>query len=132
MVQHLPALVTLLTMLLLFGCMVAVGLARTRYGVEAPAISGEPGFERAWRVQMNTLENTVMFLPALWLATHYGFPLWAGVIGLVWLLGRAWYALSYLKDARRRGPGFMLSMLAWAALMALAAWGIGRAMLLPG
>lgn len=132
MAQHLPALVTLLTMLLLFGCMTAVGLARTRYGIEAPAISGDARFERAWRVQMNTLENTVMFLPALWLAAHYGFALWAGMAGLVWLLGRSWYALAYLKEASRRSAGFLLSMLAWAVLMALAAWGLGRAMLLPG
>lgn len=127
---HLPALVTLLTMLLLLATTWAVGHARHKYGIKAPAISGDPAFERAYRVQMNTLESTVMFLPTLWLAAHYGFSGWAGVAGLAWLVGRAWYALAYLKDAGKRGPGFSLGMLAWAALLVMAVIGVARAMLL--
>ena len=127
---HLPALVSLLTMLLLLATTWAVGHARDKYGIKAPAISGDPAFERAYRVQMNTLESTVMFLPTLWLAAHYGFSGWAGVAGLAWLVGRAWYALAYLKDASKRGPGFSLGMLAWAALLVMAVIGVGRAMLL--
>ncbi|HEY1589317.1 MAG TPA: MAPEG family protein, partial [Rhodanobacter sp.] len=92
---HLPALVTLLTVLLLLGTMWVVGRARDKYGIKAPAVSGDPAFERAYRVQMNTLENTVMFLPVLWLAATYGFSGWAGIAGLVWLVGRVWYALAY-------------------------------------
>ena len=42
----------------------------------------DPAFERAYRVQMNTLESTVMFLPTLWLAANYGFSGWAGVAEL--------------------------------------------------
>lgn len=127
---HLPALVTLLTVLLLFGTLFAVGRARGKYAIKAPAISGHPAFERAYRVQMNTLENTVMFLPTLWLAAHYGFSGWAGVAGLVWILGRIWYALAYLQDAGKRGPGFVLGMLGWAATLVMACIGVGRAMLL--
>ncbi|MBE1160040.1 MAPEG family protein [Dyella acidiphila] len=127
--QNLPALVTLLTLLLLFGTVYAVGHARGKYGIQAPATSGHPGFERAYRVQMNTLENAVMFLPALWLAAHYGYVLWAGVAGLVWILGRSWYALAYLQDAKKRGPGYLVSMIGWAAVMVMAALGLGRAML---
>nr|WP_225737263.1 MAPEG family protein [Dyella acidiphila] len=129
MIQNLPALVTLLTLLLLFGTVYAVGHARGKYGIQAPATSGHPGFERAYRVQMNTLENAVMFLPALWLAAHYGYVLWAGVAGLVWILGRSWYALAYLQDAKKRGPGYLVSMIGWAAVMVMAALGLGRAML---
>ncbi len=81
---HLPALVTLLTVLLLFGTMWAVGRARSKYNIKAPAISGDAAFERAYRVQMNTLESTVMFLPTLSLAARYAFSGWAGVAGLVW------------------------------------------------
>jgi uncharacterized MAPEG superfamily protein len=125
---HLPAVVTLLTMLLLLGTMWAVGHARGKYGIKAPATSGDPAFERAYRVQMNTLEQTVMFLPTLWLAAHYGFSGWAGVAGLVWIVGRVWYALAYLKDPAKREPGFMLGMLSWAALLVMATIGVGRAM----
>jgi glutathione S-transferase len=126
---QLPALVTLLTILLLFGTLFVVGRARDRHGIKAPAISGHIAFERAYRVQMNTIENTVMFLPTLWLAAHYGFGLWAGVAGLIWLVGRVWYAVAYLNDAGKRGPGFALSLLGWAALLIMAGIGVGRAML---
>jgi uncharacterized membrane protein YecN with MAPEG domain len=127
MIQNLPALVILLTILLQFATVYAVGRARTKYGIHAPAISGHPAFERAYRVQMNTLENTVMFLPTLWLAVHYGYVLWAGVAGLVWIAGRVWYALAYLQDAGKRGPGYMLSMAGWAASLVMALIGLGRA-----
>lgn len=127
---NLPALVALLTVLLLFGTMILVGRARVRCGIKAPAVSGHPDFERAYRVQMNTLEASVMFLPTLWLASSYGMPLWAGIVGLVWLLGRIWYAVAYSMDAAKRGPGFAVGMLAWAVLLVMAAIGLGRAMML--
>jgi len=128
---ELPALVTLLTVLLLFGTMFVTGKARGKYDIKAPAISGHPGFERAYRVQMNTIENTVMFLPVLWLAATHGFGgLWAGTAGLVWLVGRSWYALAYLNDPASRGGGFVVSMLGWAALVLMAGIGIVRAMMI--
>jgi uncharacterized MAPEG superfamily protein len=126
---HLPALVTLLTVLLLFGTMWAVGHARGKYGVKAPATTGDPAFERAYRVQMNTLEATVMFLPTMWRAAHYGFTGWAGIAGLVWLVGRVWDALAYLRDASKRGPGYLVSMLGWAAALVMACIGVARAMM---
>ncbi len=127
---HLPALVTLLTVLLLFGTMWAVGHARGKYGVKAPATTGDPAFERAYRVQMNTLEQTVMFLPLMWLAANYGFTGWAGLAGLVWIVGRVWYAVAYLAEAGKRGPGFTLGMIAWAAVLVMAVVGVGRAILI--
>lgn len=129
MTSQLPAVVTLLTLLLMFATVWMVGRARERYGIKAPSISGDPAFERAWRVQMNTLENATMFIPALWLAAQYVDPLWAGIAGMVWLIGRVWYALAYVRDATRRGPGYMVSMLAWAVLMLMAAGGIGMAIM---
>lgn len=127
---HLPALVTLLNVLLLFGTAWAVGSARGKYAIKAPATTGHPLFERAYRVQMNTLENTVLFLPTLWLAAHYGFSGWAGVAGLVWIVGRVWYALAYLKDPAKRGPGLLVGMFGWLVLLALACIGVGRALLI--
>ena len=71
---HWAALLTLATLALLFGCVWYVGAARGKYKVAAPATTGPEPFERAFRVQMNTLENAVLFLPALWLATLYFSP----------------------------------------------------------
>jgi glutathione S-transferase len=126
---HLPALITLLTVLLLFGTTLAVGRARGKYAIKAPATSGHPAFERAYRVQMNTLESTVIFLPTLWLAANYGFSGWAGIAGLVWIVGRVWYALAYLKEPTKRGPGFAVAMLGWLALLVMAGIGVGHALM---
>ncbi|WP_426663433.1 MAPEG family protein [Rhodanobacter aciditrophus] len=129
MLQQLPALVTLLTVLLMAGTAFAVGHARVKYGIKAPATSGHPAFERAFRVQMNTLEAAVMFLPLLWLAAHYGLGGWAGIAGLVWVAGRTWYAAAYLREASKREGGFTLGALAWIAVLVLAVIGAGRALL---
>ena len=129
MKENLPALVTLFAVLLMFATAFAVGRARGRYKIQAPATSGHPAFERAFRVQMNTLEAALLFLPTLWLAAHYGFAFWAGLAGLVWLAGRTWYAMSYLREAAKRGSGFAIGMVAWAATLLMALAGLGRAML---
>ncbi len=129
MIQQLPALVTLLNVLLQFATLVLVGRARGKYEIKAPAVSGHPLFERAYRVQMNTLEGTLMFLPVLWLAAYYGFPLWAGVLGLAWVLGRVSYMVGYMRDPSRRAFGFMLSTFCWGALGVLAGFGWLRAAL---
>jgi len=119
-----PALITLGALALLFGCAWFVGAARARYKVSAPATTGPAEFERAYRVQMNTLENVVLFLPALWLATLYFSPRIAAGLGAVWLVARIWYAFAYARDARARGTPFVIAFLAWGALMILAAWGV--------
>ena len=129
MALHLPAVVVLLTILLQVGTMWATGKAREKFGIKAPAISGHPGFERAWRVQMNTLEATLIFLPTLWLAVQYGFPLWGSIAGLVWVFGRVWYAVAYLNDPAKRGPGFMVASAGWAVMLVLGIIGLVRALL---
>ncbi len=129
MLQQLPALVTLLNVLLLVATVFAVGRARGKYGIKAPATTGHERFERAYRVQMNTLEQTVLFLPTLWLAATHGFAGWAGIAGLVWIAGRVWYVAAYLADPARRGGGFVTAMLAWLAVLVLATIGVARALL---
>jgi len=124
-----PALATLGTLLLLFITAALVGRARVRYGIQAPATHGHEGFERAYRVQMNTLENVVLFLPALWLAATFFNAYVATLLAGVWLLGRTWYAVAYLRDPKRRGSGFLIAFLAWGALMLVASWGVIRALL---
>lgn len=120
------ALVTLGVLTLCFGTTWLVGHARVKYGVKAPATSGHEMFERAYRVQMNTLENTVIFLPALWLGAHYlGVPA-STALGAVWLAARVWYAFAYVADPRKRGGGFTLAYIAWGILMIGVAWGVLR------
>jgi len=112
-----PSLITWLTLLLLAGLAIDVGRARRRYGVRAPATSGNEQFERVYRAHMNTLENTVVFLPALWLAAWYWKPTWASVCGAVWLIGRVWYATSYARNPKRRSAAFSLSTAACGVLI---------------
>jgi uncharacterized membrane protein YecN with MAPEG domain len=104
-----------------FGIM--VGRARGKYGVAAPATSGHEMFDRAFRVQMNTLEQLVCFLPMLLLADVY----WPGTIiapiGAVYIVGRFLYASSYTKDPGRRALGFVLSVLPTFALLGAAGLG---------
>lgn len=121
-----PALATLAALALLFATTAIVGRARGRYGIKAPATSGHEMFDRAYRVQMNTLESVVLFLPALWLAATFFNATVATVLAGVWLVGRIWYAAAYLRDPARRGSGFLIGFLAWGALMLLASWGVIR------
>ena len=122
-----PALITWLTLLLLCATAFEVGRARVRHRVRAPATTGNELFERAYRVQMNTLESAVAFLPALWLASWYWKPQWAAVCGAVWVAGRIWYARAYVRDPARRSGGFGLSSAAFGVLLVSAAAGWVRA-----
>jgi glutathione S-transferase len=126
---HWPALVTLAALTLTFGTVWWVGRARVRYRVRAPATTGHEMFERAFRVQMNTLENVVIFIPALWLAALWASEVIATLLGAVWLAGRVWYAFAYLREPNSRGGGFVLAYAAWGGLMLLAAWGALRGVL---
>jgi uncharacterized membrane protein YecN with MAPEG domain len=87
------------------------GRARGVHGVPAPATTGHPEFERTLRVQENTIEQLVIFLPALFLFAHYASAAWAAALGIVFVIGRALYAWAYVRDPARRGPGFLLTIL---------------------
>ena len=120
----LTALVTLLAIVISIGTALLVARVRTVTGIQPPAMSGDPRIERALRVQGNTMESFMMFLPALWLAALY-FQGWVPpIIGLVWCLGRVIYAAGYVKAAERRHLGFGISMLSVIALIVLAVIGI--------
>ena len=93
------------------------GQARGRYGVPAPAMTGHPVFERWSRVQGNTVEQLVIFFPALWLFASYVHAGAAAGLGLVFLVGRALFARGYVADPARRGPGFILSYIPNAVLV---------------
>ncbi|MDP2185010.1 MAG: MAPEG family protein [Xanthomonadales bacterium] len=114
----------MLTDVLMMVTAMLVGKARGKYSVQAPATTGHPDFERAYRVQANTLEAAVAFLPALWVAGSYSSSTIAALLGVVWLLGRVLYMTAYLKAAEKRGPGFVISFLALLGLLGLAVWGV--------
>ena len=86
-----------------------VGVARGKYNIPAPAISGNDVFERTFRVQMNTQEQLLVFLPALWIFASFISPLWAAVLGAVFIVGRAVYAMTYVRDPKSRSIGFALT-----------------------
>lgn len=98
------------------------GRARRLSGLKAPAVTGHEGFERMYRVQMNTLELLIAFLPALFLAGKYWSPSLVAGLGAVYLIGRHLYWRAYVSDPSTRGVGFMLSMVPtlFLAFMALA------------
>jgi uncharacterized MAPEG superfamily protein len=100
-----------------------------RYGVAAPAISGHDIFERHYRVHMNTLEMLVVFLPSLWLAALYWSPLWVGVGGVLYLIGRVVYLTGYIADPKKSGAGYAISFLPTIALLLAAVVGVVRSLL---
>jgi len=124
MVSTFPALVTALALLVYAGVFTAAGRARARYGIQAPAVTGAPEFERLFRIQQNTLEQLIWFLPALGLFAFYVSPGWGGLLGLVWIGGRIHYALSYYRDPEARGPGFITGFASAAVLLVGALLGI--------
>ncbi len=120
------ALVTILAIVVYFYMGVRVGQMRVKHGVKAPATSGHPAFDRAFRVQMNTLEHLPVLIPLLWLTTLYfqTIPMAAPALGIIWIIGRIVYMDGYMKDPEKRGPGFGLSALAEMLLLVLALFGI--------
>lgn len=109
------ALATLAMLAAYFWTAVLVGRARVRYDIKAPAVAGHEMFERAYRCQMNTIEQMVAMLPALWLLSIFVGDLWGGLAGLVWVIGRVVYVTSYVADPAKRGPGFAITVTAFAA-----------------
>ena len=120
-----PSLVTALTLLLNQVLTINVGRARAKYKIMPPAMSGDENFERVVRVQQNTLEQLVFFLPALWLFSVYVNPFWGAGLGAVWLVGRIIYAWGYYQAAEKRIAGFAIGSLSGICLLLGALVGIG-------
>lgn len=102
-------LVIALALMEFFAFGAAVAKARGKYGVAAPATTGHEIFERYFRVQMNTLELLVMFVPAIWIFARYISAPIAAALGAVFLVGRVIYFRSYVREPRSRELGFALS-----------------------
>ncbi|MCA0359241.1 MAG: MAPEG family protein [Proteobacteria bacterium] len=113
----LVAIVTLVSLLVYVWMILRIGGARRRSGIDAPAMTGDPELERHIRVQANTVEWLVIYLPSLWLFAIYWNDLFAAAAGVVWIVGRILYALGYAADAKKRELGFIIQMLATAVLL---------------
>jgi uncharacterized MAPEG superfamily protein len=94
-----------------------VGQARQRYGIEAPAITGHPIFERHFRVHQNTLEQLVVFVPALWMFAQYASVSIAVLLGVLFIVGRVVYSRGYVADPKQRSTGTILTMVATSVLL---------------
>ncbi len=111
-------IVTALALLQFIVFLMQVGRARGKFGVLAPAVTGNEIFERHLRVQQNTLEQLILFIPGLYMFAHYFSPLWAAGLGVIYLIGRQVYSASYVKDPKTRSAGFGLTFLPSVVLIA--------------
>jgi len=111
------AIVTLLALMQFMQFSIQVGAMRVKHGVNAPATTGHPQFERMFRIQQNTMEQLVVFVPALWIYAHLVNPLWGAGIGIFFVIGRFIYRAAYLKDPASRSNGFTIGVLATAVLL---------------
>jgi len=111
------AIITVLALLQFYWFGFEVGKMRVKHQCKAPAITGAPEFERMFRVQQNTMEQLVMFIPALWLYAELVNPLWGVGMGMIYLVGRFIYRVSYVKDPATRSAGFTISSLPIAVML---------------
>jgi glutathione S-transferase len=110
------ALITLASVFFYSWLGLSVGKARALYKIAAPATTGDPAFERIYRVQMNTLEWMVIYLPCLWLFAYFVSDAAAAIIGLVWIAGRYLYKRGYEEAPQKRSLGFTVQAIAVTAL----------------
>lgn len=120
--MHVAALITVIVLIEYFVFQGFVGAARGKGGVAAPKVVGDENFERWYRVQMNTLEQLIVFLPVLWLCAWYGATTFVLVGGIAFAVGRPIYAVLYVSEPAKRSAGFVLGWLANVALLLRAAW----------
>jgi glutathione S-transferase len=113
----LTGLISALALLLYFVLTINVGRARAKYKVPVPQMTGDPDFERVLRVQQNTLEQIIFFLPLLWLFSYFVNPVWGAGLGSLWIIGRIIYAWGYYQATEKRGPGFAIASLSSIVLL---------------
>jgi len=122
-------IVTILTLILFYILSVNVGVARAKYKVPAPKITGDENFERVFRVQQNTLEQLIVFIPSLWIFSIFVNAIAANILGGIWIVGRILYAWGYYAEAGKRGLGFAINSLTAIILLIGSLIGIGRSWL---
>lgn len=111
------AIVTGIALLQAFWFALQVGKQRVSGQVAAPAVSGPPEFDRAFRVHQNTVEQLIIFVPALWMFAHFVRADIGAGIGLVFVIGRQIYCAAYVADPAKRSAGFSIGALSMMILL---------------
>jgi glutathione S-transferase len=93
------------------------GKARADSGLQAPAVTGDEMFERLFRVQQNTLEQIVVFIPSIFICGMYLSEPAAAAIGVLFIIGRAVYFNAYITNPEQRGPGMIITVLSNTLLL---------------
>ncbi len=115
--MELVAIVTALALLQVYVFAIQVGQARVKHGVNAPATSGPPEFERVFRVHENTVEQLIIFVPSLWLFATYWRADIAAALGVIFIIGRQIYRSAYIGDPAKRSAGFSIGAIAMTILL---------------
>ncbi|PCH59760.1 MAG: hypothetical protein COC19_06745 [SAR86 cluster bacterium] len=105
-----------------------VGRARGKFDIQAPAVSGNIEFERVYRAQQNTMEQLVVFIPAIFIYNHLGSSSVAAGLGLLFVIGRAVYFYTYSRGLNR-GTGFLMGFIAIIILLLASAYNVIMALL---
>jgi glutathione S-transferase len=121
--------VTLFALGVYFWFTFRVGLMRKKCKVQAPDTDGPPEFRRAYRVQQNTLEHLIVFLPLIWIAALASRDEWTAVVGVFWPIGRLIYSFGYMRDPNKRAPGFFISAASSVVLFVLCCVQLVRSLL---
>lgn len=115
---------TIAALILYFWVSIAVAKARKTYQIPAPEMNGPTPFLSVLRVQANTVEQLVLFLPALWMCAYFFSDAWAAAGGAVWTVGRFIYALGYYRDPKKRALGFSIAIAASFTLIGATVWSL--------
>ena len=107
---------------------VKVGISRDKHGVSAPATTGNEIWDRLFRIQQNTMEQLIIFIPCMIIFAMYVSSKWVLILGAVYLIGRQIYSMSYFKDPKTRTVGMTLTLLANALLMLGSLYGVVRSL----
>ena len=111
------ALIILIALLQFLWFGARVGMKRGQYGVKAPSTTGDPTWERIYRVQQNTMEQLVIFIPAMLAFSAYVSAMWVVLPGALFVIGRQLYSYQYVSNPDSRVPGMALSLLSNAVLV---------------
>ena len=122
--MHYVSLVIVLALLEYFFFVAMEGAARDKYSINASATTGDPNFESIFRVQQNSLEQLVIFIPAIYLFGLYVHATTTAVIGLLFLIGRSIYYKAYITDPATRTIGMVCGVASYAILLLGALIGI--------